>query len=66
MKQKAEENHVELENSTIELLKKASYANHIKSIVELGVTGQWDKAFVEKRTERICDILWTRMYEWLS
>ena len=66
LKQKAEENHVELENSTIELLKKASYANHIKSIVELGVTGQWDKAFVEKRTERICDILWTRMYEWLS
>ena len=66
LKQKAEDNDVELKDSTIDLLKKASYANHIKPIVELGVIRKCDKAFVEKRTERICDILWERMDEWLS
>jgi hypothetical protein len=35
-------------------------------IVQLGATGQWDKSCVEKRTERICDILWERIYEWLA
>lgn len=66
LKQIAEDNDVELKDSTIDLLKKSSYANHIQPLVELGVTGKWNKAFVEKRTERICDILWERMYEWLS
>lgn len=66
LRQKAEENNVKLKNVTIDLLKKASHAHHVKPIVELGVAGNWNKALVEKRTERICDILWQRMYEWLS
>ncbi|MBW4426657.1 MAG: DUF262 domain-containing HNH endonuclease family protein [Nostoc desertorum CM1-VF14] len=66
LKQTAEQNGVELKDSTIDLLKKSSYAYHIKPIVELGVMGNWNKNLVEKRTERICDILWERMYEWLS
>jgi hypothetical protein len=66
LRQEAEKNGVYLNDTTIKLLTQASYAHHIKPIVEIGATGKWDKAFVEKRTERICDILWERMYEWLS
>ncbi|MFB2771676.1 DUF262 domain-containing protein [Pelatocladus sp. BLCC-F211] len=66
LRQEAEKYGVILDNSTIKLLTEASHAHHIKPIVEIEATGKWDKAFVEKRTERICDILWERMYEWLS
>lgn len=66
LRQEAENNSVNLNDSTIDLLTKTSHAHHIKPIVEIGATGQWDKSFVEKRTERICNILWERMYEWLS
>jgi hypothetical protein len=66
LEQIAKDNNVKLKKPTIELLKKASYANHIEPIVKLGATGNWNKDFVEKRTERICNILWERMYdEWL-
>ena len=66
LKKEAEDYGVNLSNYTIDLLIKASYQNHIQPIVQLGKEGQWDKSFVEKRTERICDILWERMNEWLS
>jgi hypothetical protein len=66
LRQEAENNSVNLNESTIDLLIKASHAHHIKPLVEIGATGHWDKSFVEKRTERICDILWERMYEWLT
>ena len=66
LKLKADENGINLNDSTIDLLKKASHQHHIKPIVELGEDGKWDKSFVEKRTRCICDILWDRMDEWLS
>lgn len=67
LRQEAEKHGVKLKDSTIELLKQASHAHHIKPIVALGAEGKWDKDLVEKRTIRICDILWKRMYEeWLN
>lgn len=66
LKQEAKNNGVNLKDSTINLLKKTSHKYHILPIVELGATGQWDKSFVEKRTERICDILWERLNAWLT
>lgn len=66
LKQEAEENGVKLKNTTIALFKSTSHKHHILPMVQLGATGQWDKSFVDKRTERICDILWVRMYDWLS
>ncbi len=66
LKQKAVENGIELRDSTINLLTNASYQHHIKPIVKLGEQGKWDKIFVEKRTERICDILWEKMYQWFN
>ena len=66
LKKEAEDENVKLDDSSIKLLKKAKHAHHIKPIVELGITGEWNKAFVEKRTARICDLLWEEMYKWLS
>lgn len=67
LRQEAKKYGVILDDSTIRLLTQATHAHHIKPIVEIGATGKWDKAFVQKRTERICDIVWERMYgEWLS
>ena len=66
LKEKAEYHGINLTKTTINLLKKTSTKHHITPIVQLGANGEWDKAFVEKRTERICDILWQRMDEWLT
>jgi hypothetical protein len=66
LRKEAEDNGVDLKDKTIDLLKKTQHKHHIIPIVQLGATGQWDKSFVEKRTERICDILWERIYEWLA
>jgi hypothetical protein len=66
LKQEAEKNGVTLKKNTIELLKNTSHKHHILPIVQLGATGRWDKSFVDKRTERICDILWERLNAWLT
>lgn len=66
LKQDAGNNGVNLSEKTINLLQNASYQEHIQPIVQLGKEGKWDKQFVEQRTDRICDILWERMNEWLS
>ncbi|MGD1806956.1 HNH endonuclease family protein [Dapis sp. BLCC M126] len=67
LKNRAEKNKVNLNDTTIKLLTEASCFDHIKPIIEIGPTGKWDKNFVEERTKCICDILWKRMYEeWLS
>ncbi len=62
----AKQKGVSLNDNTVNLLKNTSHKHHTIPIVQLGSEGKWDKTFVEKRTERICDILWERMYEWLT
>lgn len=64
--QEANNYGVTLNDSTIKLLTQASHAHHIKPIVEIGATGKWNSDFVNKRTERICNILWERMNGWLT
>lgn len=66
LKSIANKNGINLKENTINLLKNTPHNHHIIPIVELGMTGLWDKAFVNKRTERICNILWERMYKWLN
>jgi hypothetical protein len=56
----------ELTGTTVKLLKEAKHAHHIAPLVQLGASGDWNKALVDKRTERICDILWDRLYAWLT
>lgn len=55
---------VKLHSQTISLLTSTSSKHHIAPIVKLGADGLWNKDFVDKRSERICDILWDRLYQW--
>ena len=62
----AEAHGVILQQSTIELLKQTPVNDHIASIVAVGIDSKWDKDLVQKRTERLCSILWKRLYTWLQ
>ena len=62
----AKDNEVKLAASTVGLLEKAAYSHYIEPIIELGITANWNKDFVDQRTVRICEILWERMREWLE
>jgi len=66
LKQEAAQHGVNLKKETVELLTRTPHNHHIIPIVKLGAAGPWDKSLVEKRTQRMCDILWERMYEWLA
>nr|WP_263012216.1 HNH endonuclease family protein [Laspinema sp. D2d] len=66
LNEEAKNNGVNLNPSTLDLLKNTSYSHHVTPLVELGAKGLWDKSLVDRRTERICDILWERMHEWLE
>lgn len=66
LKQEAKNSSIRLKQSTIDLLKNTSHKHHMLPIVQLGATGQWNKNFVEERSQRICDILWERMHDWLT
>jgi hypothetical protein len=57
---------VALHPQTIALLTNTPSKHHIAPIVQLGVNGVWNKDLVDKRSECICDILWDRLYQWLS
>ncbi|MBF6596092.1 MAG: DUF262 domain-containing protein [Thermaceae bacterium] len=50
---------------TLEKLQAAKYAQHVVPLVEVA-KGAWDKQLVEKRTDRICDLVWKRMGAWLA
>lgn len=62
---KAKDSGIDLKTETIDLLKKAEYNDHIKSIVTVGEDGNWDADLVRSRTKRILDIAWNRLYNWL-
>jgi len=65
LQSEAQSNGVILDASTLALLRKTSMKQHILPIIQIGKNGLWDKTLVEKRSERICDILWERIYPWL-
>jgi Protein of unknown function DUF262/Protein of unknown function (DUF1524) len=57
---------VNLQSQTINLLLNTSFKHHIVPIVKLGVSGTWDKDFVDRRSECICEILWDRLDRWFA
>jgi hypothetical protein len=65
LQNKAQAEGITLKESTVKLLKQTSTKQHITSLVQIGESGLWDKSLVEKRSERICSILWDRIYPWL-
>lgn len=66
LEKEAKDNNVVLAAETIDLLKRTPHKHHIAPIVQLTAEQQWDKALVEKRTLRMCEILWDRIRPWLE
>lgn len=57
---------IELNNSTMELLKDCNYNEHLQSISTLAPKFVWDYEFVNKRTDRLLEIIWKRISSWIE
>jgi hypothetical protein len=57
---------ITLTQENLSKLKSASHKSHLKPITAVGINGSWDRALVESRSERICDLLWDRIFPWLQ
>lgn len=66
LQSEAQTHGVTLNFQTLKLLKATPVKQHIGSIVQIGATGVWDKELVDRRSERICDILWDRLFQWIG
>jgi len=55
-----------LDEGILQLLQSSPTSHHIQSIITLGEDGNWNKNIIEDRSERICSILWDRLYSWLE
>ncbi|PLW66894.1 DUF262 domain-containing protein [Pseudohalioglobus lutimaris] len=58
---------ISLADETIELLTAAKYASHVTPIVEYANHNHaWNTDVIEKRAERVCDLVWDKMWPWLN
>ncbi|MBD2437048.1 DUF262 domain-containing protein [Nostoc sp. FACHB-110] len=57
---------INLNDSTINILQKTDYNHHVLPLIQVGIDGIWNQNLVDKRSQRIYEILWKRLYEWLS
>ena len=57
---------IELNESTMELLKECHYNEHLQSISSLTADFNWDYEFVNKRTDCLLEIIWKRISQWLE
>ena len=62
---KAKSKGINLSKETVQLLQEANFNAHIKPIVRLGEEGNWNLEFINKRAERMLNILWERIEKWV-
>lgn len=55
-----------LNPSTVELLQKSNYNEHIVPILSVGESGNWNAELVSKRGERILELTWDKVIKWLD
>jgi hypothetical protein len=63
---KAKLEGIELNTSTVNLLKDSSYIEHIMSILQVETNGIWDVNLVNRRSERMLVLIWDKIYPWLK
>lgn len=61
----ATKNGIVLSQNTIKLLENANYSEHILPVLEVKENGNWDSQIVNNRTEKILELLWDKVYNWL-
>ena len=57
---------ITLNSSTFELLRESHFNEHLASISLMSAEDVWDKDLVERRTDRMLDIIWEKIYSWIS
>jgi hypothetical protein len=57
---------VDLQPHTLAILTNSSYSHHMEPIVSVPTGGSWNRALVEARTKRVCEISWGRVAPWLG
>lgn len=57
----AKNDGIELTAGTLELLKSCTYNEHLKPISQLSPDTQWNLELVQKRTERMLEIIWKKV-----
>lgn len=62
----AQQHNVELQESSVKLLKETPVSNHMESIITIGIDGSWNNNVVQGRTKKLCAILWSRLNAWLD
>ncbi len=65
IKESASKLGIELNDSTVDILKGSEFSDHIASISSLTIDDMWDKALVDKRTDAILKIIWHRVSKWV-
>lgn len=62
---KANELDIVINPSTIELLQNCNYNDHLASISAMSIADSWNTDFVNKRTDKLLDIIWDRVSTWI-
>lgn len=57
---------ITLHDNTVDLLKKSHYNDHVSSISSMALDESWDLQLVEDRTERMLEIVWNRVINWIN
>ncbi len=65
LEERALEIGVSLNRDTIKLLQESQFNEHLSSVSSMSVEDTWNKELVEKRTDRMLDIIWDRVSDWL-
>lgn len=56
---------IELNDSTVEILKGSEFNRHLESISSMTSKDVWNKEVVDKRTDAILNIIWERVSKWV-
>lgn len=56
---------ITLHSSSVDLLKGSHYNNHVSSISSMSLDDTWNLQLVEDRTERMLEIVWNRISNWI-
>ena len=62
---KAAELEIELNTATINLLKSCNFNKHLASISSLTPDDTWNKDLVDRRSDVILNIIWSRASQWI-
>lgn len=57
---------ISLNDTTVELLKRSAFNKHLSPISSMPVTDLWNTKLVEDRTNRMLDIIWEKVSQWIN